>query len=292
MQKSVIMVLMLNEQAIEDWLMRNYNSVIEIVVVLLFCWLVSHFSHQILSRVLSGLIRRDLYATKKDRRKRVDTLTGLGSAIIRLVVWGIGGITIINIAGVNTAPFLASAGVIGVALGFGAQKLINDLVSGMFIIFENQYRVGDYIEIEGVSGTVEEITIRTTVLRDLNGAIHHVPNGAIVVTTNRSMGFGQINLDLAVDPTTDLKKLERIIDKVGQAVASDPELSDEIIEAPKFVRVSDYTGNSIVIKIMGKTAGGKQLEIKSVFYAELKKALEAARIKLAVFPVAPIIKSK
>ncbi len=283
---------MLNQRAVEDWLLRNYQSVGNVLMVIVFCWLISRFAHQLLSRILSGLVRRDIYATKKDREKRVDTLAGLGSAIIRFAIWGVGGITIINIAGVNTAPFLASAGVVGVALGFGAQKLINDLVSGIFIIFENQYRVGDFIEVEGVSGTVEEITIRTTVLRDLNGAVHHIPNGAIVVTTNKSMGFGQINLDLAVDPATDLKKLEAIIDKVGQTVASDPELSDEIIEAPKFVRVSDFTGNSVTIKIMGKTAGGKQLEIKSVFFAELKNALEKAHIKLAIVPVAPTAQQK
>ena len=169
-------------------------------------------------------------------------------------------------------------------IGFGAQKLINDLVSGVFIIIENQYRVGDFVELEGVSGTVEDVTVRTTVLRDLNGAVHHVPNGAIVVSTNKSMGYGQINLDLAVDPKTSMKKLETIINQVGKAVADDPELKNEIIEAPKFVRVSDFTGNSITIKIMGKTTGGQQLEIKSIFYRKLKNAFDKEGIKLAVLP--------
>lgn len=272
----------LSRQDADEWLTRNYQSLIHIGIILLFCWILSRLAHSVLSRLLKRVIRRDLYPTKNDREKRVKTLSGLGSALIRFVVWVTGGIAIINIVGVNTAPFLASAGVLGVALGFGAQKLVNDLVSGIFIIIENQYRVGDFVEIEGVSGTVEDVTIRTTVLRDLNGAVHHVPNGAIVVSTNRSMGFGQINLDIAVSPQTNLKKLETVIDAVGKAVAADPELADEIIEAPQFSRVSDFTGSAITVKVLGKTTGGKQLEIKSIFFRKLKNAFDKEGISLAV----------
>lgn len=271
-------------QNIQDWFLRNYASLLDIIVVVIFSWLLSRFAHRILSRLLSHIIHVNVYPTKSDRDKRIKTLSGLGSALIRFVIWVTAGVTIINILGINTAPFLASVGVLGIALGFGAQKLINDLVSGIFIIIENQYRVGDFVELEGVSGTVEDVTIRTTVLRDLNGAVHHVPNGAIVVSTNKSMGYGQINLDIAVDPKTNMKKLETVVNQVGRAVADDPELKDEIIEAPKFVRVSDFTGSSITIKVMGKTTGGQQLEIKSVFYRKLKNALDKEGIKLAIIP--------
>ncbi|HMT18454.1 MAG TPA: mechanosensitive ion channel family protein [Candidatus Saccharibacteria bacterium] len=274
----------LSRQDADEWFTRNYQALLHICIILLFCWILSRLAHGLLSRLLKRIIRRDLYPTKNDREKRVKTLSGLGSALIRFVIWVTGGISIINILGVNTAPFLASAGVLGVALGFGAQKLINDLVSGIFIILENQYRVGDFVELEGVSGTVEDVTIRTTVLRDLNGAVHHVPNGAIVVSTNRSMGFGQINLDIAVDPKTNLKKLESVIDLVGKAVAEDPELADEIIEAPQFSRVSDFTGSAITVKVLGKTTGGKQLEIKSIFYRKLKNAFDKEGIDLAITP--------
>jgi small conductance mechanosensitive channel len=279
-------------QDLEAWFLRNYPSAVDIAIILLFSWLISRFAHRFLSKLLHHIIRSDLYQTKTDRDKRVKTLSGLGSALIRFIVWVTAGLAIINVAGINTAPFLASAGVIGVALGFGAQKLVNDLVSGVFIIFENQYRVGDFVELEGVSGTVEDITIRTTVLRDLNGAVHHVPNGSIIVSTNKSMGFGQINLDIAVDPATSLAKLEKLVNKVGEEVAADPELKDAIVEAPKFIRVSDFTGNSVIIKVMGKTTGGKQLEIKSIFYRKLKVALDHEKIKLAVLPVAGQIPAK
>jgi small-conductance mechanosensitive channel len=277
----------LTKQDVVDWAQRNYHSLIDIGIVLIFCWLLSRFAHEILTRLLGRLVRKDLYPTKSDREKRVTTLSGLGSALIRFVIWVTGGVAIINILGINTAPFLASAGVLGIALGFGAQKLINDLVSGVFIILENQYRVGDYVELEGVSGTVEDVTIRTTILRDLSGAVHHVPNGAIIVSTNRSMGYGQINLDIAVDPATSMRKLEQVINRVGKEVAHDPELMNEIIEAPTFSRVSEFTGNAITVKVLGKTAGGMQLEIKSIFYRKLKNALDKEGIKLAVLPLMP-----
>lgn len=275
----------------QDWFLRNYNSLIDILIVLVFCWFISRFAHHALSKVLGHILHSNLYPTKSDREKRVKTLSGLGSALIRFFVWITAGVVIINIIGINTAPFLASAGVLGVALGFGAQKLINDLVSGIFIIFENQYRVGDFVELEGVSGTVEDITIRTTVLRDLNGAVHHVPNGAIVVSTNKSMGFGQINLDISVEPKTDLKLLEKLINKVGKDVANNPDLKDAIIEPPLFSRVSDFSGNSITVKVIGKTTGGKQLEIKSAFFSELKKSFDENKIQLAVLPLTNVQKT-
>jgi moderate conductance mechanosensitive channel len=272
---------------LEEWFLRNYPTMIDIIVVIVFSWLISRFAHRVLSKLLKHIVRSEVYPTRNDRDKRVRTLSGLGSALIRFIVWITAGIAIINIIGINTAPFLASAGVLGIALGFGAQKLINDLVSGIFIIFENQYRVGDFVELEGVSGTVEDITVRTTVLRDLNGAVHHVPNGAITISTNRSMGFGQINLDIAVNPKTNLKKLEKIINHVGRQVAENPDLSDAIIEPPAFVRISDFTGYNVTVKVMGKTTGGKQLEIKSVFFSELKKALDKEQIQLATMPILP-----
>jgi small conductance mechanosensitive channel len=180
---------------------------------------------------------------------------------------------------------LASAGVLGIALGFGAQKLINDLVSGIFIISENQYRVGDQVEIEGIAGIVEAITIRTTILRDLSGALHHIPNGSIVVTTNKSMGFGVLNLDITVTTDTDITKLEHIINHVGERLASDPAFKDDIVEAPHFERVTDFTGNGTTVKVLAKTLTGRQLAVKSRFFTDLKVALGEHSIKLAVLAV-------
>ncbi len=141
-------------------------------------------------------------------------MDGLIHAITRFAVYVVAAIMIISELGVNTAPLLASAGIFGIALGFGAQSLIKDLVSGIFIITENQYRVGDVIELGNVSGIVEAITIRTTVLRDQSGNQHHVPNGSIVRTTNKTMGFGGIDENIVVGADTDIQKLVEIINRL------------------------------------------------------------------------------
>lgn len=264
-----------------EWFSRNSASIGRITLIIFFAWLLNHYAHNLMHAALEKLVRRDHFQSKADKEKRIKTLTGMGSALIKLIVWITAAITVINISGINIAPIMTSAGIVGIALGLGSQKLINDLVAGIFIIFENQYRIGDYIEVEGVSGTVEDISVRITTLRDLSGAVHHVPNGLIGVSTNRSMGYGQINLDLMVEPTTDLTKLTSIINKVGKELASQTDVKDEIIEAPQFNRVTDFTGNGITVKITGKTTGGKQLEIKSTFFTMLKNELDKNKIRLA-----------
>jgi small conductance mechanosensitive channel len=267
-----------------NWVGRNYDDIIKVLLIIIFCAFVSSIAKKFLTKLLKLTIREDLYQTARDRDKRLKTLAGLGAGLVRFFVWVTGFIVVINILGINTAPFLASAGVLGLALGFGAQKLINDLVSGVFIISENQYRIGDYVELEGVSGTVEDITIRTTVLRDLSGAVHHVPNGSINVATNMSMGYGQINLDITVADDTDLDRLQSIIDHTGKKIAALPELEHDVIEAPHYVRVGDINGYGVSVKIMGKTLGGRQLEVKSSFLSELKKVLRENQITLAYIP--------
>lgn len=267
-----------------NWTSRNYISALRVFVIILFCALISSIAKKFLIRLLKLTVREDLYQTAKDRDKRLKTLAGLGAGLVRLFVWVTGFIVIINILGINTAPFLASAGVLGLALGFGAQKLINDLVSGVFIISENQYRIGDFVELEGVSGTVEDITIRTTVLRDLSGAVHNVPNGSIVVATNMSMGYGQINIDITVADDTDLDRLETIINHAGKRIAAMPDLEHDVIEPPHFLRVADFTGYGVTVKIAGKTLGGRQLEVKSAFLGELKKTLRENNIQLTYAP--------
>jgi small conductance mechanosensitive channel len=186
----------------------------------------------------------------------------------------------------------AGAGLIGAGLAFGSQSLVKDLLSGLFIISENQYRVGDYVEIMEVSGTVESIGLRTTVLRDLSGSVHYVPNGSIVVTTNQTMGLGRINLDISVVSSTDVGLLEHVINHAGERLASNVKLKDDIIEAPHFTRITDYTGNAITVKILGKTVGGKQLQIKSALLAELKRDFDENKIKLSTLPLPTAPKKK
>ena len=181
---------------------------------------------------------------------------------------------------INTGPLLASAGFVGLAVGVGAQSLIKDFIAGVFIITENQYRLGDLVEIQGVTGTVEAITVRTTILRDSNGAIHHIPNGSITSTANKSMGYGLINLDIAVDSETDLSKAEAAINKIGDDLSANPKYEKLITEKPHYGHIADFGAARVIIKVLGKTVSGAETDIKSAFFEAFKKACQEEGIKL------------
>ena len=276
----------------QNWIVRNYKTGLKILVVMLAVSLFNRYSAKIMRRILEHTIRKGGYPTKTDREKRLNTLIGLAMVITKTGTWVIGALIIIGLVGINTTPVFASAGLVGAGLVFGAQNLIKDFVAGVFILTENQYRVGDFVEILGVSGTVQLIGLRTTVLRDLNGNVHHVPNGSIVVTTNKTMGYGAINLDIVVAGNTDIELLERVINHAGQRLISKASLKDEILDAPHFSRISDYTGSGITVKIVGKTAGGKQLEVKSALLAQLKKDFDQNDIIVATLPGTPVPPTK
>jgi small conductance mechanosensitive channel len=254
-----------------QWLADHLLNILLIVVL-------GFVSKVLLTKLIRNIVkqsvRHDLFPTHGDRQKRLKTLDGLIGAIVGVVVWIIVGIMIINELGINTGPLLASAGVIGIALGFGAQTLIKDFTSGLFIIAENQYRLGDVIEINKISGTVEEITIRTTVLRDLDGHLHHIPNGSIDVTTNMTMEFANLHENITVGFDTDIEQLQHVINHVGDQLAAQPELKKLIVEPPEFVRVTGFSEDGLLVKIVGKTTPGDQWLVQGEFYKAIKKAFD------------------
>lgn len=268
---------------VKGWLDEH---LINVLVILLAAWLIRHFGTRLLSQILKRTVRSDIYPTKLDREKRIKTLKSLISAAMRVGVYLVAFVLIIGELNPSymTALF-ASAGLVTVALGFGAQSLIKDFMSGVFIITENQYRVGDIIDIAGVSGTVEDITIRTTVLRDLNGYVHHVPNGIIEVTTNRTIGFSQLNEEFTVAKDTDLDRLEHIVNHVGEQLTALPDLKDKILEKPHFDTVKGYAANRIIIKVLGRTSTSGKWRVRSELYKHLAKAFDKNKIEASGLPV-------
>jgi small conductance mechanosensitive channel len=167
---------------------------------------------------------------------------------------------------------LAGAGVVGLAIGFGAQYIIRDFFTGLFIILENQYRVGDVICVGDICGSVEDLNLRMTILRDADGAVHHIPNGQIKIATNKTKGFARVNLIVGVAYETDIEKVKKIVNQVGKNLAKDPEWKGKILKAPEFVRVDNFGASSIDIKISGEV---KPLEQWSVL-GELRKRIKDA----------------
>lgn len=231
--------------------------------------------------------RRDLFPTESDRKKRLKTLDSLINTSLRLFIFIIATTMIINELGINTGPLVASAGIIGVALGFGAQSLIRDFMSGFFIITENQYRVGDVIEIIAtvaatkISGTVEAITIRTTIVRNQDGRLHHVPNGSIMSAANLTMNYAGFNEEIIVDNKTDIDKLEHVINHVGEELIHDTKVGARIIQPPYFNRIDKMSSEGMVVKIFGKTIPGEQWQVRGAFYKKLQKELAKNNIKLS-----------
>lgn len=258
---------------------------INILIIIVGAWILRRAGRAIASRILKRIVRSHHFSTESDRKKRLQTLVSLADAIIQIGIWGIAAIMIVDELGINTGPLIASAGVVGIALGIGAQSLIKDFVNGMFIIAENQYRVGDVVELnQEVSGTVQAITVRTTILRDMNGNVHHVPNGTITLATNKTFGLGRINEDITVDADTDLAKLERIINKAGESLAADEELGAKIRKTPRLEQINGFNERGMGIKIFGETTPGAQWKIRSRLFAQLAEDFQKNNIEVVYMP--------
>lgn len=270
------------------------HHLINIVFILIGAWLIRKFGTTIINRILQRTVRADLYLTKADREKRLRTLNSMAGAFVRAAVYVVAGILIVGEVNPSSMTALfASAGLIGVGVGFGAQSLIKDFISGIFIISENQYRVGDFVNIGGASGTVEDVTIRTTILRDINGDLHHVPNGSIVVTTNKTIGFGKINEEIIVARDTDLGQLEHLINHVGEAMAASTEYKNKILRPIHFASISGFAAHGINVIVVGRTTPNDKWAVRSEFLRLLKDAFEKHHIELASSPlVLPVAKKK
>ncbi len=268
-------------ESVSLWMRAHF---LNIVLIIIFAFIAKRLLTIITVKLLSKTIRPDMYPTESDRKKRLATLDALMTAVIKVAVWIVAILMIITEIGINTAPLLASAGIVGIALGFGAQSLIKDFVSGIFIISENQYRVGDVIEIAGANGTVENVGIRTTVLRDMSGYVHHVPNGLIDVTTNKTIDYNRINEELVVGFGSDISKVEKIINKAGQDIARDPKFEKVIREPFAFSSVKGYAVNGLIIGILGKTKPGEQWGVRTEMYKRLQKEFDKANIEVTNIP--------
>ena len=254
---------------------------------LLIAWFFYHLVNFIVEHLVKRIIRPGRYTmTKLDIKKRQKTLIGLISTLLRLVIVVAATMFVIQslFPKINYAPIFASAGIIGVALGFGAQSLVKDFITGVFIITENQYRVGDIVEIDGAAGTVEYVGIRSTVIRDTDGNVHYLPNGVISHVINKSMGFSKVNFTLAVKPDTDVDRLTEIINETGEKLASEPKWKEKITEPPHFVNISGFTQLGMDILVTGTTTPADQWSVTGELRRRLLVEFNKNKIKLATPP--------
>ena len=212
--------------------------------------------------------------------KRADTLSHVIYRTVWFVAMLIGLLTILPELGINISALLAGAGLIGLAVGFGAQSLVKDVISGLFILVENQYSKGDVVNIAGIGGLVDDVNLRRTLLRDLDGAVHTVPNGEIGVASNLTRSWSRVNLIVAVSYGDDLDHVFEVINRVGKELAEDPEWAKDIIEAPKALGVENFGDSGIDIRILGDTQPIRQWDVMRQLRLRLKKAFDAEGIEI------------
>jgi len=212
--------------------------------------------------------------------KRIRTLTNVIWTIVFGVIWFVAALTILGQIGVNVGPIIAGAGVVGLAVGFGAQNLVKDLVSGFFLILENQVRVGDVAIINGTGGLVEAITFRTIVLRDLAAVVHVFPNGSINTLSNMTKGWSAYVIDMGVAYKEDTDRVVEVMRQVSEQMQAEPEYKAAMLDAIEIFGVDEFGDSAVTIKARLKTQPLQQWTVGREYRRRLKKAFDAAGIEI------------
>ena len=257
------------------WIVDHGWRIAGIIIIFVF---VRKFAGVLIEKVIRNAIVSNHSLPPESKKKREDTLIRITTTSLSILFWILGVMMILSEIGFAIGPLLAAAGVAGLAFGFGGQYLIRDLISGAFIIFENQYRIGDVVCFDGTCGLVEDISMRMTTLRDLDGTVHHVPHGEVAKVSNLTKNYSRVNLNIGVDYGSDLEHVIRVVNRVGQELAEDKEWKQHIIKAPQFLRVDDFADSAIIIKILGDTEPIKQWDVAGELRKRLKIAFDREKI--------------
>ena len=258
-----------------------FSHGLKIVIILIVASIIIRFGSIFIEKAIRKLIKPE--QVSKDpgaEKKREDTLIKIFNSTFKVLVWAIAVLMILPELGIDISGIFLGAGIIGVAVGFGAQYVIRDFLAGLFIMLENQYRVGDVIQIAGIGGKVEDITLRKTVLRDIDGVVHHVPNGEIKVASNKSQEFSRVHLKIGVAYKEDIDHVSQVLNNVCKGITEDAKWKDSIIKAPEVVGIDEFADSAIIIKVLGETMPLKQWEIGRELRRRIKIAFDKEGIEI------------
>ncbi len=264
--------------AVNSWLAEHGGKIALLVILGLAILLGATLA---IPKVIRTAVNRSkAEQTEEELNKRADTLSSVLTATVQVIVILVFAFMLLSELGINITPILTGVGVVGIAIGFGAQSLVKDIIAGLFIIMENQYRKGDVAKIADVAGLVEDVNLRRTLLRDLDGIVHVVPNGEIRVASNLTKEWSRVNLNISVSYDTDLNKAIAVINRVGEELAKDPQWAPFILKPPQALRVDNLGDSGIEIKILGDTKPIKQWDVMGELRLRLKKAFDEAGIEI------------
>ncbi len=264
--------------AVEDWFVQHGFRILVILIAGIVLWIVAQKA--IPAMVNQTMARPKRGESREGMKRRAETLCRVFLGLARLMIILFVLFMILAELDINIGPILAGVGVAGIAIGFGAQYVIRDLIAGVFIIMENQYRVGDVAKVADVAGLVEEVNLRKTVLRDLDGVVHHIPNGEIRVASNYSRHFARVNLDVSVSYGTDLNHAMEVINGVCNKMAEEEEWKSVIRETPQVLRVNKLGDSGIDIKIVGDVKPLEQWRVTGELRLRIKNEFDRVGIEI------------
>ena len=235
-------------------------------------WLIKLF---IIKRWKFKLVKKD------DEAKRQDTILAVFHSIISVLTFITAFVLILKEINLSLAPFVASAGIAGAIIGFGVQSFIKDLVSGTFVLVENQYRVGDAVTLAGVTGTVKDVGLRMTTLVDIDENVHYIPHSVVDIVTNKSAKYATLNVKLSLDYKTKLEDAKKAVGRAADRLEKLGEFKDLIIEKPSLSLVNNFGPSGLDISVKGKVKTGYKTAISSSLRMLLKDELDKAKIKIA-----------
>lgn len=282
------------------WAEPLFGPPLEIAAIVLVGLLVRLLTHRLIDRVARGiatgtrelarledrriaaparLVAAPLLTERREQRARTtaSVLKSLSSAVVGVVVL----LTVMDVLSIPVAPLLASAGIVGVAVGFGAQSLVKDVISGLFMIVEDQYGVGDDVDLGGVKGEVEAVGLRVTRIRGHDGVVWYVRNGEVLRVGNASQGWSNASLDIALAYGGDVEQAERLVLEVARDLAEDDAFRDRVLDPPVVVGVEQLTAEAVVIRLEARTQSGAQTDLLRELRRRIKSRLDTAGIALA-----------
>jgi small conductance mechanosensitive channel len=285
-------------QTAGDWLKTNaIIIVLTVVVSFVIWWLVVRLIRRVTNQAKNRLDLQDRPGQARGvegtqeltavlmsarREQRFEAIAQLLRSITTFTIATLAILIILGQLGVNMAPLLASAGVIGVALGFGAQTLVKDFLSGIFLVLEDQFGVGDVVDLGPATGTVEEVTLRVTRIRDLSGVVWYVRNGEILRVANRSQGWTMAIVDVPIAYNEDLDRVRRIVEEVGVRMDGDPAYDGILFGTPTYAGVESVSGDAVFVRVTAKAAPDQQMSAGRALREQLKLAFDTAGVRVPV----------
>lgn len=262
---------------VRDWLAVHGARILAIVVILLVAYV-------LVRRLVPPAVQRAIFVgaaagAPGELEKRAGTLSSVAVNVSGLALFVIGLFMVLGEVGYSLTPVVTGLGISGIAIGLGAQGLVKDGINGLLIIGENQFRVGDYITVAGVSGTVEEINLRRTILRDIDGTVHSVPNSVIQIASNHTRDYSGINVLVLVSHAADLEQALAIATRVGEEVAATPGLSADVVDTPKPARIEAIDEKGVTLRILGRVRPGAQAAVSFEYRRRLAEAFGAAGLR-------------